>query len=64
MAGDIGCTLPQRVKEDDGILIGCLNLLGGQSDGKIELLCKGVKDPLVEYVRVCAAWQDQNGKEE
>lgn len=44
--------LPQRVKEDDGILFGCLGLLEGQSDGKIELLCKSVKDPLVKDVRI------------
>ena len=43
--------LSQRVKEDNGILIGFLNLLEGQSDGKIKLLYKGVKDPLVENVK-------------
>jgi hypothetical protein len=51
LAGYIVCTLIQCVDKDDDVLGGGLNLIKGQGGRKVELLCKSVKDPLVENVR-------------
>lgn len=53
LAGYVICTLPQCVKENDDIFGGRLNLFERQGDGEVELLCEGVKDPLVRGCQIC-----------
>jgi hypothetical protein len=52
-AGYEVCILIQRDDEDNNIITSRFNLLVGQIDGKVVLLGKGLKNPLVKDISIC-----------